>query len=198
MALPRRPPSGQRYETARRLIAGVRGADLPSIDVCLTVWRLSDELTAYFEAFYASHGLSSARGHVLAQLYDAPHGRTPAELAERAGATPPTMTGLLRSLERKGLIRRQRVARDRRSQCILLTSAGKACVRGLLPVFAKRLHRLGGALPSSKRAAFVIGCRRMAERAHHLSEETERSGSRHGRRAPRARRAGSRRAARRL
>jgi DNA-binding MarR family transcriptional regulator len=195
MALPRRPPSAERYETARRLMAAVRGADLASIDVCLTVWRLSDELTASFEAFYASHGLSSARGHVLAQLYDAPHGRTPAELAERAGTTPPTMTGLLRSLERKGLIRRQRVARDRRSQCILLTSAGKACVRGLLPIFARRLHRLGGALPGSQRAAFVSGCRRIAERAHELSEETEPRARPHRRRAPHARRAGSRRAA---
>jgi DNA-binding MarR family transcriptional regulator len=154
-------------------MSGLRGVDLASIDVCLTLWRLSDELTACLEAFYASHGLSSARGHVLAQLYDAPHGRTPAQLAERAGATPPTITGLLRSLERKGFIRRRRVAGDRRSQCIVLTSAGRARVRGLLPVFARRLERVGGALPPSQRQLFARGCRRIAELAHGLSEETE-------------------------
>jgi len=187
MALPRRPPSAQRYETARRLIAGVPGVDLASIDVCLTLWRLSDELTAGFESFYSSHWLSSARGHVLAQLYDAPHGRTPAELAERAGATPPTMTGLLRSLERKGLIRRQRVARDRRSQCILLTRAGKACVRGLLPIFARRLQRIGGALPASQREPFVRDCRRIAERARSLGEATVVRRGHNSRRAPRVR-----------
>ncbi len=154
-------------------MSGLRGVDLASIDVCLTLWRLSDELTACLEAFYASHGLSSARGHVLAQLYDAPHGRTPAQLAERAGATPPTITGLLRSLERKGFIRRRRVAGDRRSQCIVLTSAGRARVRGLLPVFARRLERVGGALPPSQRQLFARGCRRIAELAHDLSKETE-------------------------
>ena len=99
MAPARRPPSPERYEAVRRLLTSqVRGADPVGIDVCLTLWRFSDEVTSSFEAFYASHGLSRARGHVMLQLLDAPEGRTPAQLAERLGATPANVTGLLRSL----------------------------------------------------------------------------------------------------
>jgi DNA-binding MarR family transcriptional regulator len=87
----------------------------------MALWRFSDELSASFEAFYAAHDLSRARGHVLVQLLDAPEGLTPAQLADRSGATPANMTGLLRSLQRVGLIRRERIAGDRRSQRIRLT-----------------------------------------------------------------------------
>ena len=93
MALPRHPPSLERYAAARRLMARVPGADANAIDTCLSLWRFSEEMSASFEAFYAAHRLSSARGHVLAQLLEAERGLTPAQLADRAGMTPSSMTG---------------------------------------------------------------------------------------------------------
>jgi DNA-binding MarR family transcriptional regulator len=169
LALPRRPPSLERYDSARRLMARVPGSNPKAIDTCLCIWRFSEEMSASFEAFYAAHRLSSARGHVLAQLLEAEHGLTPAQLAERAGTTPPSMTGVLRSLEREGLVRRKTLCADRRSQCVLLTAAGRRRVEALLPLMAERLAELARALRPSERKAMLSGSRRLWERARALS-----------------------------
>jgi DNA-binding MarR family transcriptional regulator len=174
MAVARHPPSPERYETVRRLLSRVRGADPAAIDVCLTLWRFSDELSASFEAFYASHDLSRARGHVLIQLLDAPDGLTPAQLADRGGATPANMTGLLRSLQREGLIRRERIAGDRRSQRIRLTPAGRRTVQALLPVLARRLARISGALTLRQRRGMRDACARICAAARTMPERIER------------------------
>jgi len=147
----------------------VPGADPQAIDTCLCLWRFSEEMSASFEAFYAAHRLSSARGHVLAQLLEAEHGLTPAQLAERAGTTPPSMTGVLRSLEREGLVRRRAMSGDRRSQWVLLTPAGRRKVESLLPLMASRLADLAGTLRPSERRAMLSGSRRLWERARALS-----------------------------
>lgn len=169
MALPRRPPSLERYAAARRLITRVPGADPEAVDTCLCLWRFSEEMSASFEAFYAAHGLSSARGHVLLQLLEAERGLTAAQLAERAGTTPPSMTGVLRSLEREGLVRRRAISADRRSQCVLLTAAGRRRIEALLPLMADRLAELAGALRPSERKAMLSGSRRLWECARALS-----------------------------
>ena len=169
MALPRRPPSLERYAAARRLMARVPGADPEAIDTCLCLWRFSEEMSASFEAFYAAHRLSSARGHVLAQLLEAERGLTPAQLAERAGTTPSSMTGVLRSLEGEGLVRRRVMSDDRRSQRVLLTPAGRRRVESLLPLMARRLADLAGTLRPAERRAMVSGSRRLWERARALT-----------------------------
>jgi len=169
LALPRRPPSLERYEAARRLMGRVPGADAEAIDTCLGLWRFSDEMSASFEAFYVAQGLSSARGHVLAQLLDSEQGLTAAQLAERAGTTPPSMTGVLRSLEREGLVRRRAISGDRRAQRVLLTAAGRRRVEALLPLMAQRLAQLAGTLDTTERRTMLSGSRRLWECARAMS-----------------------------
>jgi DNA-binding MarR family transcriptional regulator len=192
LALPRRPPSLERYECARRLMARVPGADPVAIDTCLALWRFSEEMSASFEAFYVAHRLSSARGHVLAQLLAEERGLTPAQLAERAGTTPPSMTGVLRSLEREGLVRRRAMSDDRRSQSVFLTAAGRRRVEALLPLMARRLADLAGTLQPEERTAMLSGSRRLWERARALSALLPEPESE--RRRPRARNGQRRRA----
>jgi DNA-binding MarR family transcriptional regulator len=90
-------------------------------------------------------------------------------VAERAGTTPPSMTGVLRSLEREGLVRRKAVTEDRRSQRVLLTPAGRRRLEVLLPLMAKRLADLAGTLRPAERRAMLSGSRRLCERARVLS-----------------------------
>jgi DNA-binding MarR family transcriptional regulator len=149
-------------------------------------------MSASFEAFYAAHRLSSARGHVLAQLLEAEHGLTAAQLAERAGTTPPSMSGVLRSLEREGLVRRRAMSDDRRSQWVLLTAAGRRKVASLLPLMARRLADLAGTLRPAERRAMLSGSRRLWERARTLTAllpdpavDRRRPGNGHRRRARR-------------
>ncbi len=80
-------------------------------------------------------GLSRARarlrpGHVavLAALLDASP-LTPGELGVRCEIEPSTMTGLLRTIEQQGLISREKVVLDQRTQHLTLTPRGRAAAR---------------------------------------------------------------------
>jgi DNA-binding MarR family transcriptional regulator len=70
-------------------------------------------------------GLSPAGGLILSMLADASGPLTPGQLREGLLVKGPTVTGLLDSLERAGLVRRRPDERDRRRQQIELTAAGK-------------------------------------------------------------------------
>jgi DNA-binding MarR family transcriptional regulator len=106
----------------------------------------------------------------MLQLLDAPEGRTPAQLAERLGATPANVTGLLRSLQGEGWIRRERIAGDRRSQRIRLTATGRKKALVLLPLLSRRLTRIAGALTPSQRRAMGEVCRRITAAAQAMPE----------------------------
>ena len=65
---------------------------------------------------------------VLAALLDASP-LTPSELCARCEAEPSTMTGILRTLETRGFVNREKVVRDQRTQAITLTARGRAAAR---------------------------------------------------------------------
>ena len=71
------------------------------------------------------------------------------ELAERIGADPTTLTRLLRPLERRGLLRAEIAAEDRRRRLIQLTPAGRAVFEQALPLWqaahATIVARIGNA-----------------------------------------------------
>jgi DNA-binding MarR family transcriptional regulator len=65
---------------------------------------------------------------VLAALLEASP-LTPSELCARCDAEPSTMTGVLRTLEGRGLVLRERVVADQRRQAVSLTPRGRAAAR---------------------------------------------------------------------
>jgi DNA-binding MarR family transcriptional regulator len=60
------------------------------------------------------------------RLLWAQDGRPLKELANLNGCTPPTMTGIVDTLEKKGLVARQPNPADRRSLLVTLTEAGRS------------------------------------------------------------------------
>lgn len=65
---------------------------------------------------------------VLAALLEASP-LTPGELASRCDIEPSTLTGLLRTLEKEGLIAREYLVRDERTYGVVLTARGRAASR---------------------------------------------------------------------
>jgi DNA-binding MarR family transcriptional regulator len=91
----------------------------------------------------ARYGLSQGRFAVLMLLIDGTgEGSTPSVLAERAGVTRATMTGLLDGLERDGLVVREPATQDRRNVFIHLTDKGRAFMEGILPDHFQRVSDL--------------------------------------------------------
>lgn len=72
----------------------------------------------------APYQLSESRFVILFLLHQEPVGIAPHLLAERAGITRATLTGLLDGLERDGFIQRNHSETDRRSITITLTDKG--------------------------------------------------------------------------
>lgn len=72
--------------------------------------------------------LRPAQVPVLAALLDASP-LTPSELCARCEIEPSTLSGILQTLEKNGLIERERVIRDLRSCALRLTPAGRAAAR---------------------------------------------------------------------
>lgn len=111
-----------------------------AVEAFLHLLRTSTDLTAAFDAVHASHQLSSGRFFVLLLLHRAERGPvTPADLAERAGVTRATITGLLDTLERDGLVRREDTPADRRMMHVRLTAAGQGYIERVLPDYFRRI-----------------------------------------------------------
>lgn len=81
--------------------------------------------------------------------------RTPAELADAAGVTRATMTGLIDTLERDGLVKREPDPDDRRMMSVLLTPKGEKFLNDFLPGHFKLIAELMAPLSETERKTLV-------------------------------------------
>nr|WP_312987814.1 MarR family transcriptional regulator [Comamonas koreensis] len=115
--------------------------DLDGIRLCFQTLSLAASIDRDCAALLAPHGLSEGRFVLLFLLDAAPDGLAPNMLAERAGVTRATVTGLLDGLEREGLVARHAEASDRRALRIRLTRKGQQIAQ---QVFAQHSHWIAG------------------------------------------------------
>lgn len=111
------------------LLNEAEARQLPNLDgirLCFQVLSLATAIDRDCAALLAPHGLSEGRFILLFLLEAAGTGLAPNVLAERAGVTRATVTGLLDGLEREHLIRREDDPLDKRALLIQLTPKGKA------------------------------------------------------------------------
>ncbi len=127
--------------------------EFPDLDpwacaVFLHLLRAGDVVSGVSERNLARHNLSRGRFGVLMLLWrstrrgdaagcsdpgEPPGPHTPAELADAAGVTRATMTGLIDTLERDGLVKRVPDTDDRRVLSVVLTPKAQQLLRQVLP-----------------------------------------------------------------
>lgn len=93
----------------------------PLVETYLAFWRIDSR-------HIRAMRLTPSQFDVIATLGDT-DGMTCAELSARTLVTKGTLTGVLDRLVKKGLIRREQVAQDRRSIKVTLTDKGDALFR---------------------------------------------------------------------
>jgi DNA-binding MarR family transcriptional regulator len=109
-------------------------ADIAAVETYLYFARVASDIFANQQAFFGRYELSEGKLVVLQLLRQAPHYRlTPSALAEAAGVTRGTMTGLLAGLERSGLVKRDEHPEDGRMFSIELTEAALDLFERILP-----------------------------------------------------------------
>ncbi|RFA26625.1 MarR family transcriptional regulator [Alkalilimnicola ehrlichii] len=125
--------------------------DLESIRLCFQTLSLATAIDRDCAALLAPHGLSEGRFVLLFLLDAAGEGLAPNRLAEQAGVTRATVTGLLDGLEREGLIERQGDTRDRRALRIQLTHKGKQVAKNVFRQHGRWIAGLFGNLSAAER-----------------------------------------------
>jgi len=93
----------------------------PLVETYLAFWRIDSR-------HIRAMRLTPSQFDVIATLGDT-EGMTCSELSARTLVTKGTLTGVMDRLARKGLIRREQMAQDRRSIKITLTDKGNALFR---------------------------------------------------------------------
>lgn len=149
-----------RYEC---LLEGARRfpeLDPSACEVYLNLLRAGDEAFRACGEPLEARGISAGRFTVLMLLLRSRDGGcsgllTPAELAERSGVTRATMTGLIDTLERDGLVRREPDPNDRRMTPVALTAAGEAFLNQVVPAYFRRMGALVAPLDEAERRTLV-------------------------------------------
>jgi DNA-binding MarR family transcriptional regulator len=133
--------------------------DPSACEAYLNLLRAGDEAYRRSETFMNEHGMTPGRFTIMMLLYDKLEGgavpRTPAELADMAGVTRATITGLVDTLERDGLVTRENDSGDRRMMLIHMTPKGLATLRGILPGHFKQMAAQMASLNEHERKTLV-------------------------------------------
>ena len=156
--------------------------DPSACEAFLHLLRTSDEVFGVSERYLTENNISQGRFSVLMLLWnpasrrgvplsaDCDAGpRTPAELADAAGVTRATMTGLIDTLERDGLVRREPDPVDRRMMSVRLTPKAESFLKKMLPGHFQTMAELMAPLSESERKTLVRLLTKVLQRASDIS-----------------------------
>jgi DNA-binding MarR family transcriptional regulator len=128
-------------------------ADISAISTFLLLLRVATDLSVALDTCLSKHGLLQGRWWVLILLMrEESLTATPSSLAEKAGVSRATMTGLIDGLEQVGLVKRIFDKEDRRSVQIQLTLAGQTKLDEVMPDYYRRLRQCMSGLDEKNRA----------------------------------------------
>lgn len=145
-----------KYECLRELASRIPEVEPSSVETCLVMIKVVKEVMQAFEAHFGRHGLSEGRFSVMMILLVHPeHSHSPSELADRAGVTRATMTGLLDGLERDGFVAREPHPSDRRTLVARLTERGRDFLHAMLPDHFRRVAGLMAPLSEDERQTLI-------------------------------------------
>jgi DNA-binding MarR family transcriptional regulator len=106
-----------------------RGADTLATECVVNLIRTEGLVAAELDRIFRPHGLTGPGYNVLAILAGAGTALPPYVIGERLLVTRGTVTGLLDSLEKRGLVRRTPHPQDRRMLLVELTEDARPLMR---------------------------------------------------------------------
>jgi DNA-binding MarR family transcriptional regulator len=139
-------------ETLEKFADRYPQADVTAISSFLHLLRVATDLSIALDSCLSKHGLLQGRWWVLILLMREDNKTsTPSTLADKAGVSRATMTGLIDGLEQNGLVERVFDQDDRRSVFIRLTASGQAKLDTVMPDYYQRLRDCMQGLDETRR-----------------------------------------------
>lgn len=147
------PRSGSEADASfsRQYPGGSRSAN----EAVRALAQTHDVILTFANEALSRHGLSPAARQALGALDGEGAPLSPGEVAERLLLTPGSVTSLLDTLERRGLVRRSPDPEDRRRVLVSITEAGRRLVDQFVPEAVALQTAVMGALSEQDRARLV-------------------------------------------
>lgn len=167
-----------KYENIRAAAARYPELEPASAAAFVLLLRVASDLLAATDDYLARHNLSQGRFIVMMLLYrvkDSP--LNPCDLADKAGVTRATMTGLLDGLERDGLLTRTTVATDRRMLDVTLSEKGKTFLESIMPGYFRLIRKCMTGLSQSEKEQMIALLTKLGATAQ-LQADTNHAASR--------------------
>ena len=168
-----------RYECLLEASREFPDLDPSATEVFLHLLRTGDEAFRVVEAHLGQHDITPGRFGVMMALWtkcrrcETSHHMTPAELAERTSVTRATMTGLIDTLVRDGLVTREPHPDDRRMMSVALTEPAKELLRKILPEHFRQMAWLLQPLSEPERKQLVSLLTKVLQRAAERPASTD-------------------------
>ena len=145
-----------KYETLLAYSKRYRNVNPAAVEAFLNLLRVASDVLDATEEYFAEHGTSQGRFTVLCLLNRNPETPLcPADLADRAGVTRATMTGLLQGLEAEGLLKRTSSSDDKRMFFVELTPKGRRYLDNILPDWFRRVGELMDGVTDKERVTML-------------------------------------------
>ncbi|MGW8956871.1 MarR family winged helix-turn-helix transcriptional regulator [Paenibacillus sp. NPDC055715] len=145
--------------------------DAQAILVASRLMEAGAKLGHAAEIHFSRFGLSTGRYRLLADLEDNEGEELPSQLAEHLGVTRATVTGLIDTLERDGLVSRRSSADDGRQKAVILTEQGAKKLCEMAPEHFARLEAMVGLLNIEERSVFLDLLGRVTKGISALTDE---------------------------
>ena len=144
-------------ETERQvsLVLGSKALDFESMAVVANIFRASNNLRNHLErSVLQAHNLSWTGFVVLWVVWIWGPVET-REVARESGISKGTLTGVMKTLEGRGYLVRDRGKNDGRLVDVSLTKAGSALMDGLFPEFNKQEQKISSVVDEKNQTLFA-------------------------------------------
>jgi len=133
------------------------GASALATECFLNLAHLGTAMLASLNRLLSGYGIPSYTGfNAMAVLAGAGGPVPPSVVTDRMIVTRPTVTGILRTLEQRGLVNRTAHGSDRRMHLVGLTVKGRDSVRRVLPEVHRFENELFGVLDEGQLQTLLV------------------------------------------
>lgn len=115
------------------------GTDAESVHTYMLIRKFSTNLDISLDAYFSQFNLSVGRFTLMIILTFSPDGLMPSDLSHQVGVTQATISGLINSLEKAGLVTREAHAKDGRAYVIKMTAKGNELIQKISPEYYARV-----------------------------------------------------------
>lgn len=118
----------KKYSSLTQLIKKHKQADISAVETCFSLLSTANNIDKACAKRLGGYQLSESRFMILALLFEY-NALSPLTITELIGVTKPTITSLILSLQKEGLIKRNNVPEDGRKYKISLTEQGEKLIK---------------------------------------------------------------------